>query len=162
MSASSPAPAAVRIAVPAGTTGAEAVEAAKLPTHGPHAIVVVRAPDGTLKDLDWRPDSDVEVEAVAIDSPDGLNVLRHSTAHVMAQAVQDLHPDARLGIGPPIKDGFYYDFGVETPFVPDDLAAIEVADEGDRQGGPAVPPPRVPLRRRPPARSWPPSRTSSS
>ena len=98
MSASSPAPAAVRIAVPAGTTGAEAVEAAKLPTHGPHAIVVVRAPDGTLKDLDWRPDSDVEVEAVAIDSPDGLNVLRHSTAHVMAQAVQDLHPeDASLG-----------------------------------------------------------------
>ena len=75
MSASSPAPAAVRIAVPAGTTGAEAVEAAKLPTHGPHAIVVVRAPDGTLKDLDWRPDSDVEVEAVAIDSPDGLDVL---------------------------------------------------------------------------------------
>jgi threonyl-tRNA synthetase len=125
VSAPSPVPAAVRIAVPAGTTGAEAVEAAKLPTHGPHAIVVVRAPDGTLKDLDWRPDVDVEVEAVPLDSPDGLNVLRHSAAHVLAQAVQDLHPDAKLGIGPPIKDGFYYDFGVGTPFNPDDLAAIE-------------------------------------
>jgi threonyl-tRNA synthetase len=125
VSAPSPAPAAARIVVPAGTTGAEAVEAAKLPTHGPDAIVVVRAPDGTLKDLDWRPEEDVEVEPVALSSPDGLSVLRHSTAHVMAQAVQDLHPDAKLGIGPPIKDGFYYDFGVETPFNPDDLAAIE-------------------------------------
>lgn len=125
MEAPSTAPAAARIAVPAGTTGAAAVEAAKLPTHGPDAIVVVRAPDGTLKDLDWVPEEDVEVEPVALSSPDGLNVLRHSTAHVMAQAVQDLHPDAKLGIGPPIKDGFYYDFGVEVPFNPDDLAAIE-------------------------------------
>jgi threonyl-tRNA synthetase len=66
-----------------------------------------------------------EVEPVDITSPDGLNILRHSTAHVMAQAVQDLHPQARLGIGPPIKDGFYYDFDVDEPFTPDDLKAIE-------------------------------------
>ena len=69
-------------------------------------------------------DGDV-VEPVAIDSPDGLDILRHSTAHVMAQAVQDLFPDARLGIGPPITDGFYYDFDVDEPFVPEDLARIE-------------------------------------
>ena len=119
------APDAVRLTVRAGTTGAAAVEAAKLPLNGPQAIVVVRAPDGALKDLDWVPEEDVEVEAVPLDSPDGLMVLRHSTAHVMAQAVQSLHEDAKLGIGPPIEDGFYYDFGVETPFNPDDLAAIE-------------------------------------
>jgi threonyl-tRNA synthetase len=69
-------------------------------------------------------DGDV-VEAVAVDSAEGHDILRHSTAHVMAQAVQDLFPDARLGIGPPIEDGFYYDFDVETPFVPEDLEKIE-------------------------------------
>ena len=66
-----------------------------------------------------------EVEPVAIDSPDGLNVLRHSTAHVLAQAVQDLFPEAKLGIGPPIENGFYYDFAVAKPFQPDDLAKLE-------------------------------------
>ena len=66
-----------------------------------------------------------EVEAVAIDSPDGRDILRHSTAHVLAQAVQELFPDAKLGIGPPIENGFYYDFDVETPFVPEDLEKIE-------------------------------------
>ena len=60
-----------------------------------------------------------------IDSADGRDILRHSTAHVMAQAVQDLFPDAKLGIGPPIENGFYYDFDVETPFVPEDLEKIE-------------------------------------
>ncbi|SDR91452.1 threonyl-tRNA synthetase [Nocardioides scoriae] len=69
-------------------------------------------------------DGDV-VESVLIDSRDGHDVLRHSTAHVMAQAVQDLFPSARLGIGPPIENGFYYDFDVETPFVPEDLVKIE-------------------------------------
>lgn len=67
----------------------------------------------------------VVVEAVSIDSPDGLNVLRHSTAHVAAQAVQSLYAEAKLGIGPPITDGFYYDFKVPEPFTPDDLKAIE-------------------------------------
>ena len=64
---------------------------------------------------------------MAIDSADGRDILRHSTAHVMAQAVQQLFPDARLGIGPPIENGFYYDFDVETPFVPEDLVKIESA-----------------------------------
>ncbi len=87
-------------------------------------VVAVRI-EGVLKDLSHElADGDV-VEAVAIDSPDGLDILRHSTAHVMAQAVQDLFADAKLGIGPPITDGFYYDFDVETPFVPEDLAKIE-------------------------------------
>ena len=61
---------------------------------------------------------------VTIDSPDGLAILRHSTAHVLAQAVQRINPQAKLGIGPPITDGFYYDFGVDTPFTPEDLKAI--------------------------------------
>jgi threonyl-tRNA synthetase len=113
-------PAAVvdRVVVPAGTTGAEAVAAAGLPTTGPKAVVVVRDGAGRLRDLDWVPEADAEVEPVAIDSPDGLNVLRHSTAHVLAQAVQDLFPEAKLGIGPPIENGFYYDFGVPKPFHP--------------------------------------------
>jgi threonyl-tRNA synthetase len=80
---------------------------------------------GALVDL-ARPLADGEVvEPVAIDSEDGRAILRHSTAHVMAQAVQEVFPEARLGIGPPIKDGFYYDFQVERPFNPEDLKAIE-------------------------------------
>ncbi len=120
-------PAAVvdRVVVPAGTTSADAVAAAGLPTTGPKAIVVVRDDAGALRDLDWAPEQDTEVEPVAIDSPDGLMVLRHSTAHVLAQAVQDLFPEARLGIGPPIENGFYYDFGVPKPFHPDDLGKLE-------------------------------------
>jgi threonyl-tRNA synthetase len=113
------------VVVPAGTTGAEAVAAAGLPTTGPDAIVVVRDPDGRLRDLDWAPDTDVEVEPVPLSSPDGLMVLRHSTAHVLAQAVQDLNPSAKLGIGPPIESGFYYDFDVPEPFRPDDLDKLE-------------------------------------
>jgi threonyl-tRNA synthetase len=62
---------------------------------------------------------------VPVDSEDGRSVLRHSTAHVLAQAVQQLFPEAKLGIGPPIRDGFYYDFDVERPFTPEDLAALE-------------------------------------
>lgn len=80
---------------------------------------------GQLKDLSYELGDGDEVESVPIDSADGHDILRHSTAHVMAQAVQDLFPDAKLGIGPPVKDGFYYDFDVETPFTPDDLAKIE-------------------------------------
>ncbi len=89
-------------------------------------IVVCRI-NGELKDL-WTElkDGDV-VEGVSISSPDGLNVLRHSTAHVMAQAVQQVFSQTRLGIGPPIKDGFYYDFDPERPFNPDDLEKLESA-----------------------------------
>ncbi|HSN35360.1 MAG TPA: threonine--tRNA ligase, partial [Arthrobacter sp.] len=87
--------------------------------------VVVARVNGELKDLDQPLPEDATVEAVTIDSPDGLNVLRHSTAHVMAQAVQQLRPDAKLGIGPYITDGFYFDFDVEEPFTPEDLKALE-------------------------------------
>ncbi len=80
---------------------------------------------GQLRDLSWELADGDEVEPVAIDSRDGRDILRHSTAHVMAQAVQDLHPGAKLGIGPPIANGFYYDFDVTEPFKPADLDAIE-------------------------------------
>jgi threonyl-tRNA synthetase len=113
------------VVVPAGTTSADAVAAAGLPTAGPHAIVVVRDHEGRLRDLDWAPDADTEVVPVALSEPDGLNVLRHSTAHVLAQAVQDVFPEAKLGIGPPIDSGFYYDFDVARPFHPEDLDKLE-------------------------------------
>ncbi len=80
---------------------------------------------GQLRDLDYRlADGDV-VEPVDIASDDGRSILRHSAAHVLAQAVQGLFPQARLGIGPPVENGFYYDFDVPQPFGPDDLKAIE-------------------------------------
>ncbi len=88
------------------------------------AVVAVRV-NGELKDKATTVTTTDTVEAVTIDSPDGLDILRHSTAHVMAQAVQRINPEAKLGIGPPITDGFYYDFDVATPFTPDDLKAIE-------------------------------------
>ena len=87
------------------------------------SVVAMRV-NGELKDLAATvADSDV-VEPISIDSPDGLAILRHSTAHVLAQAVQRIRPQSNLGIGPPITDGFYYDFGVDTPFTPEDLKAI--------------------------------------
>src|ERR1700712_4846004 len=123
--AASPAPAApVRVA--AGTTAGAAVRDAGLPSRGaPDAVVVVRDADGRLRDLSWVPDADVDVTAVTADSDDGRSVIRHSTAHVLAQAVQDLFPEAKLGIGPPITDGFYYDFKVDKAFQPDDLGKLE-------------------------------------
>jgi len=91
---------------------------------GDRSVVVARI-NGELRDLATEvTDSDI-VEAVLADSPEGLAVLRHSAAHVLAQAVQDLFPEAKLGIGPPVKDGFYYDFDVETPFTPEDLVELE-------------------------------------
>ena len=87
--------------------------------------VVVARVNGELRDLAHQVADGDSVEPVFIDSEDGLAVLRHSTAHVLAQAVQDLFPDAKLGIGPPIKDGFYYDFDVMTPFTPEDLVKLE-------------------------------------
>lgn len=88
------------------------------------AVVAARI-NGELKDLSYELADGDTVEPIVIDSPDGLDILRHSTAHVMAQAVQDLYPDAKLGIGPPIRDGFYYDFDVAEPFTPEDLDKIE-------------------------------------
>ena len=93
---------------------------------GPEAIVVCRI-NGELRDLWSDLASGDTVESISINSPDGLNVLRHSTAHVLAQSVQGLFAQTRLGIGPPITDGFYYDFEPQRPFTPDDLAKLESA-----------------------------------
>ena len=93
-------------------------------------VVAARVSTGStgepqLKDLAYELADGDEVESVAIDSKDGRDILRHSTAHVLAQAVQDLFPEAKLGIGPPVENGFYYDFDVPTPFVPEDLVKLE-------------------------------------
>ncbi|MDR6415835.1 threonine--tRNA ligase [Pseudarthrobacter sulfonivorans] len=103
--------------VTTGTTGAELFFERR-------EVVVARV-NGELKDLDQELPEGAEIEGVTIDSPDGLNVLRHSTAHVMAQAVQQLRPEAKLGIGPYITDGFYFDFDVAEPFTPEDLKTLE-------------------------------------
>ena len=87
--------------------------------------VVVAKVNGELRDLTSPVTAGDVIEGVTIDSPDGLAVLRHSCAHVLAQAVQDLYPQARLGIGPPIENGFYYDFDVPEPFHPDDLKRLD-------------------------------------
>ena len=89
--------------------------------------VVVARVGGELRDLVHVLEDGDQVEPVLVTEPDGLDVLRHSCAHVLAQAVQDAFPDAKLGIGPPIRDGFYYDFDVEEPFTPDDLKRLEKA-----------------------------------
>jgi threonyl-tRNA synthetase len=105
------------------------LEADQRPTHifADNKDVVVCRVNGALKDL-WTELSEGDVvESVLISSPDGLAVLRHSTAHVMAQAVQEVYANTRLGIGPPIKDGFYYDFDPVNTFNPDDLVKIESA-----------------------------------
>jgi threonyl-tRNA synthetase len=105
------------------------IEADQRPTHifADNKEVVVCRVNGVLKDL-WTELSEGDVlESVLISSPDGLAVLRHSTAHVMAQAVQEVYANTRLGIGPPIKDGFYYDFDPTNTFNPDDLVKIESA-----------------------------------
>jgi len=107
----------VETTVTEGTTGTE--------LFADRRDVVVLRVDGELVDLATALRDGTVVEGVEISSPDGLAVLRHSAAHVMAQAVQQVNPDAKLGIGPPITDGFYYDFDVATPFTPEDLKALE-------------------------------------
>jgi threonyl-tRNA synthetase len=103
--------------VAAGTTAADVLDRDR-------SVVAARI-GGELRDLAYVLAEGDEVEPVAVDSPDGRSILRHSTAHVMAQAVQELYPEAKLGIGPPIENGFYYDFDVATPFTPEDLARID-------------------------------------
>lgn len=126
MSAPAPSAPAGLLQVPAGTTAGAAVREAGLPGRGEAAaIVVVRDAEGKLRDLSWTPAQDCDVEPVPADTDDGRSVIRHSAAHVLAQAVQELFPDAKLGIGPPITDGFYYDFAVAEPFTPEDLAKLE-------------------------------------
>ncbi|MFP4074744.1 MAG: threonine--tRNA ligase, partial [Actinomycetota bacterium] len=105
-----------------GVTGLEVAKAI-----GPglaRAAVAVKVND-EQRDLSRPIEEDGDFEVITIDSPEGLHILRHSTAHVMAQAVLDLFPEATFAIGPPIEDGFYYDFEVAEPFTPDDLARIE-------------------------------------
>ena len=105
------------------------IEADQRPTHifAENKEIVVARVNGVLKDL-WTELSNGDViESVSISSEDGLAVLRHSTAHVMAQAVQEVFANTKLGIGPPIKDGFYYDFEPKENFNPDDLVKIETA-----------------------------------
>ena len=107
----------------------QTVTADQKPTHlfeNQKDVVICRV-NGELKDL-WSDLADGDlVESVLISSADGLNVLRHSTAHVLAQAVQEVFPQTKLGIGPPITDGFYYDFDPKNPFTPDDLEKLESA-----------------------------------
>jgi threonyl-tRNA synthetase len=105
--------------VAAGTTAAELFE-------GDRDVVVARV-NGELRDLAAELSEGDDVEPVPVTSDEGLSVLRHSAAHVLAQAVQGTVEGARLGIGPPIRDGFYYDFDVEKPFTPEDLKALEKA-----------------------------------
>jgi threonyl-tRNA synthetase len=100
-----------------GTTGQDLVG-------NDRSVVVVRV-NGELTDLDQPLHDGDEVEQVSVESADGLFVLRHSAAHVLAQAVQDLFPRTRLGIGPPITDGFYYDFSAEEPFTAEDLGQLQ-------------------------------------
>lgn len=91
----------------------------------PDRSVVALRVGGDLVDLATTVTADDTVEPVTIDSADGLSILRHSAAHVLAQAVQRIKPQTNLGIGPPITDGFYYDFGTDTPFTPEDVKAIK-------------------------------------
>ncbi|MEV5575858.1 threonine--tRNA ligase [Spirillospora sp. NPDC052269] len=104
--------------VPAGTTAGQALEA------DGRTVIAARVNE-QLRDLEHQVAEGDVVEPVEIGSADGRAIMRHSAAHVMAQAVQELHPEAKLGIGPPVENGFYYDFDVADPFTPDDLKRIE-------------------------------------
>ncbi|KWX00645.1 threonine--tRNA ligase [Carbonactinospora thermoautotrophica] len=105
--------------VAAGTTAGEILAEAGVPG------IAVRVNNQHLRDLTWVPEDGDQLESIPIDSEEGRAIMRHSCAHVLAQAVQDLFPEAKLGIGPPIENGFYYDFDVDRPFTPEDLKAIE-------------------------------------
>ncbi len=110
-----------------GTTAGEALHIPNVtsPAAAAASTVIAARVNGELRDLAAPlADGDI-VEPVEIASPDGRSILRHSSAHVMAQAVQELFPEAKLGIGPPVENGFYYDFDVKEPFGPKDLKAIE-------------------------------------
>ena len=117
--------------VEAGTTAGQALEgpgglstATLNVTPGPASVIAARV-NGEPRDLAYRLADGDEVAPVELGSPTGLAIMRHSAAHVMAQAVQDIFPEAKLGIGPPIENGFYYDFDVASAFSPDDLKSVE-------------------------------------
>ncbi|GAA1726630.1 threonyl-tRNA synthetase [Chryseoglobus frigidaquae] len=132
MSVDAPAEHPAAPAAPAAITATEPTDGFGLFTD--RSVVAMRV-GGELRDLAHRLDPGETAEPVTIDSPDGLAILRHSTAHVLAQAVQSINPEAKLGIGPPVTDGFYYDFDVVTPFTTDDFSALSKAmDRIIRQG----------------------------
>lgn len=122
-------PAAITFRVPAGTPAGAAMRELGLPNKGPEAIVCVKETEGEdagqLRDLSWAPQQDAEVTAVPANTDEGRGVIRHSCAHVLAQAVQKEFPGTKLGIGPAIDNGFYYDFQVAEPFTPEDLNKLE-------------------------------------
>ncbi|KQB86507.1 threonine--tRNA ligase [Corynebacterium lowii] len=111
--------------VPAGTPVGKAMRELELPTKGPEAIVCAQDPEGNLRDLSHAPEVDTEFLLVPAASPEGRSVIRHSAAHVLAQAVQIEFPGTKLGIGPAIENGFYYDFDAAEPFTPEDLRTLE-------------------------------------
>lgn len=112
-------------AVPAGSPVGAAMRELELPNKGPEAIVCVAEADGTLRDLSYVPESDTDFLPIPANTETGRAVIRHSCTHVLAQAVQAEFPDAKLGIGPAIENGFYYDFDVKEPFTPEDLKKLE-------------------------------------
>ncbi|APT84881.1 threonine--tRNA ligase [Corynebacterium aquilae DSM 44791] len=111
--------------VPAGTPVGAAMRELELPNKGPEAIVCVKDADGQLKDLSFVPDTTAEFTPVPANTEEGRSVIRHSCTHVLAQAVQAEFPGTKLGIGPAIENGFYYDFDAAEPFTPEDLKRIE-------------------------------------
>src|SRR3954463_13016191 len=120
----------------------QALKDAGIPLKGPDGAVVVRdVASGDLKDLNWTPEAGADVEPVPAASADGRAVIRHSTAPVLARAVQELFPGTKLGIGPPIENGFYYDFDPERPFTPEDLTALEKKMQEIVRPGPNFSPP---------------------
>jgi len=142
--------------VEAGTTAGAALD--EQPGSGLN--VIAARVNGELRDLAYQlADGDL-IEPVDIASEDGRYILRHSAAHVMAQAVQELYPQAKLGIGPPVENGFYYDFDVDRPFTPEDLKAIEARMRQIVRQASGSPGGWSPMSRR--VGSLPPSRTSWS
>ena len=111
--------------VPAGTAVGAAMRELNLPNKGEDAVVCVQDEAGELKDLSHVPDTTATFMPVAANTELGRSVIRHSCAHVLAQAVQAEFPGTKLGIGPAINDGFYYDFDVAEPFTPEDLKTLE-------------------------------------
>lgn len=107
--------------VAAGTPVGAVMKGLGFPNKGPEAVVCVKDAEGVLKDLSHVPETDGEFWPVIAGSEEGRGVIRHSCAHVLAQAVQKEFPGTKLGIGPAIDNGFYYDFQVAEPFTPEDL-----------------------------------------
>lgn len=111
--------------VTAGVAVGAAMRELELPNKGPEAIVCVKDREGTLRDLSFVPEQDSKFTPVPANTEDGRTVIRHSCTHVLAQAVQAEFPGTKLGIGPAIENGFYYDFDVAEPFTPEDLQKLE-------------------------------------